>query len=54
MNTGKKSGELLSPEVVQCLQEIFAIKDTLTKREAREISFTSGASLTQVSIISYY
>ncbi|CAM6100746.1 unnamed protein product [Calypogeia fissa] len=45
---GKKAGDALSTEALKSLHEMFAIKDTLTKKEARDISFTFGASLTQV------
>ncbi|KAH9328469.1 hypothetical protein KI387_000577, partial [Taxus chinensis] len=44
----RRPRDLLPPKAVKCLQGIFAIKDTVTKREAREISAFCGATITQV------
>eukprot|EP01018_Ginkgo_biloba_P017844 Gb_02139 [translate_table: standard] len=46
---GRRPRDSLSPKAVKCLQGIFAIKDTVTKREAREISALCGATITQHS-----
>jgi hypothetical protein len=45
---GKRLGGALSPEVLSCLRAVFAVKDTITKKEARDICALSGATLTQV------
>lgn len=45
---GRRPRDLLNPKAVKCLQGIFAIKDTIMKREAREISALCGATITQV------
>ncbi|KAG6544548.1 hypothetical protein Mapa_013969 [Marchantia paleacea] len=44
----KKSGEVPSTEALKSMKEVFAIKDTITKKEAREISSMTGATVTQV------
>ena len=45
-----KLGYNLSPETLKLLQGVFAIKDTLTKKEARDLGLNSGATLTQVHL----
>ncbi|KAG0583864.1 hypothetical protein KC19_3G167200 [Ceratodon purpureus] len=48
---GTKEGKLgssLSPETLKYLHAVFAVKDTLTKKEARDLGLISGATLTQV------
>ncbi|GLJ46143.1 hypothetical protein SUGI_0972100 [Cryptomeria japonica] len=45
---GRRPRDLLTPKAIKCLQGVFAIKDTVTKREAREISALCGATITQV------
>jgi len=45
---GRRPRDLLNPKAIKCLQGIFAIKDTIMKREAREISALCGATITQV------
>eukprot|EP00252_Welwitschia_mirabilis_P026467 TRINITY_DN8696_c0_g1_i1.p1 TRINITY_DN8696_c0_g1~~TRINITY_DN8696_c0_g1_i1.p1 ORF type:complete len:1187 (-),score=265.59 TRINITY_DN8696_c0_g1_i1:419-3979(-) len=45
---GKRPRDLLSPKAAKFLQGIFAIKDTITKREARDLSALCGATITQV------
>ncbi|CAN5951480.1 unnamed protein product, partial [Sphagnum jensenii] len=47
-NGGKRLGGALSPEALSCLRAVFAVKDTITKKEARDICALSGATLTQV------
>ncbi|BBN11584.1 protein MpHD10 [Marchantia polymorpha subsp. ruderalis] len=44
----KKLGEVPSAEALKSMKEVFAIKDTITKKEAREISSMTGATVTQV------
>lgn len=46
--TGRKSGESFTPKALKCLYNVFSIKDTITKKEAREISGLCGATVTQV------
>ena len=45
---GKKPGDLLNPKAVNSMQSLFAVKDTLGKRETREISALCGLTVTQV------
>ncbi|KAI5084452.1 hypothetical protein GOP47_0000621 [Adiantum capillus-veneris] len=45
---GKKFGDSLTPKALKCLYNVFSIKDTITKKEAREISMLCGATVTQV------
>jgi hypothetical protein len=48
---GKKSGETFTPKALKCLYNVFSIKDTITKKEARDLSALTGATITQVSYI---
>ncbi|MCO5560268.1 hypothetical protein L7F22_013879 [Adiantum nelumboides] len=45
---GKKFGDSLTSKALKCLYNVFSIKDTITKKEAREISMLCGATVTQV------
>ncbi|KAI0530853.1 hypothetical protein KFK09_000401 [Dendrobium nobile] len=45
---GKKPRDLLNPKAVKYMQSIFAIKDTIGKKETREISALCGVTVTQV------
>ncbi|KAH7296533.1 hypothetical protein KP509_26G026900 [Ceratopteris richardii] len=45
---GKKLGDSLTSKALKCLYNVFSIKDTITKKEAREISALCGATVTQV------
>eukprot|EP00250_Pteridium_aquilinum_P015085 c22366_g1_i1 orf=365-4585(+) len=45
---GKRFGDSLTPKALKCLYNVFSIKDTITKKEAREISALCGATVTQV------
>ncbi|XP_062230494.1 homeobox protein LUMINIDEPENDENS [Phragmites australis] len=45
---GKKPRDLLNPKSVKCMQSLFALKDTIGKRETREISALCGVTVTQV------
>ncbi|GJN16824.1 hypothetical protein PR202_gb03847 [Eleusine coracana subsp. coracana] len=45
---GKKPRDLLNPKAVKCMQSLFALKDTIGKKETREISVLCGVTVTQV------
>uniref|UniRef100_A0A0D9V9Y0 Homeobox domain-containing protein n=1 Tax=Leersia perrieri TaxID=77586 RepID=A0A0D9V9Y0_9ORYZ len=45
---GKKPRDLLNPKAVKFMQSLFAVKDTIGKKETREISATFGVTVTQV------
>ncbi|KAM0836887.1 hypothetical protein ACQ4PT_062016 [Festuca glaucescens] len=45
---GKKPRDLLNPKAVNSMQSLFAVKDTIGKRETREISALCGVTVTQV------
>ncbi|TVU34668.1 hypothetical protein EJB05_16512 [Eragrostis curvula] len=45
---GKKPRDLLNPKAVKYMQSIFALKDTIGKKETREISVLCGVTVTQV------
>ncbi|XP_020580632.1 homeobox protein LUMINIDEPENDENS [Phalaenopsis equestris] len=45
---GKKPRDLLNPKAVKYMQSIFAIKDTIGKKETRDISALCGVTITQV------
>nr|XP_051227999.1 homeobox protein LUMINIDEPENDENS isoform X3 [Lolium perenne] len=45
---GKKPRDLLNPKAVNYMQSLFAVKDTIGKRETREISALCGVTVTQV------
>ncbi|KAJ0979852.1 hypothetical protein J5N97_015326 [Dioscorea zingiberensis] len=45
---GKRPRDLLNPKAVKYMQSIFSIKDTLGKKETREISALCGITVTQV------
>ncbi|CAM8894401.1 unnamed protein product [Rhodiola kirilowii] len=45
---GKKPRDLLNPKAVAYMQAVFAIKDKISKKEAREISAQFGITLAQV------
>ena len=51
ISPGKKTGETFTPKALKCLYNVFSIKDTITKKEARDISALTGATVTQVSFI---
>ncbi|KAL6616659.1 hypothetical protein ACP70R_038929 [Stipagrostis hirtigluma subsp. patula] len=48
INIGKKPRDLLNPKAVKCMQSFFALKDTIGKKETKEISALSGVTVTQV------
>ncbi|MCL7029918.1 hypothetical protein MKW94_002632 [Papaver nudicaule] len=48
INIGKKPRDLLNPKAVKYMQSVFSIKDTISKKESREISALCGVTLTQV------
>ncbi|KAI3975256.1 hypothetical protein MKX01_033496 [Papaver californicum] len=48
INIGKKPRDLLNPKAVKYMQSVFSIKDTISKKESREISAHCGVTLTQV------
>ena len=45
---GKRPRDLLNPKAVKCMQSLFALKDTIGKKETREISLLCGVTVTQV------
>ncbi|KAF8762488.1 hypothetical protein HU200_009457 [Digitaria exilis] len=45
---GKRPRDLLNPKAVKCMQSLFALKDTIGKKETREISLLCGVTATQV------
>ncbi|WVZ67528.1 hypothetical protein U9M48_016590 [Paspalum notatum var. saurae] len=45
---GKRPRDLLNPKTVKCMQSLFALKDTIGKKETREISLLCGVTVTQV------
>ncbi|EAY77119.1 hypothetical protein OsI_05081 [Oryza sativa Indica Group] len=45
---GKKPRDLLNPKAVKSMQSLFAMKDTIGKKETREISASFGVTVTQV------
>lgn len=46
--TGKKPGDSLNPKAVNYMQSVFSVKDTIGKKETREISTLCGITVTQV------
>lgn len=47
-STGKRPRDLINPKAVKYMQEVFSIKDAISKKESREISAQFGATVTQV------
>ncbi|XP_042476328.1 homeobox protein LUMINIDEPENDENS-like isoform X2 [Macadamia integrifolia] len=45
---GKRPRDLLNPKAVKYMQSVFSIKDTISKKESREISALCGVTVTQV------
>ncbi|XP_043718840.1 homeobox protein LUMINIDEPENDENS-like [Telopea speciosissima] len=45
---GKRPRDLLNPKAVKYMQSVFSIKDTISKKECREISALCGVTVTQV------
>ncbi|KAJ1286980.1 hypothetical protein BS78_03G394400 [Paspalum vaginatum] len=45
---GKRPRDLLNPKTVKRMQSLFALKDTIGKKETREISLLCGVTVTQV------
>ncbi|KAL5983832.1 hypothetical protein ACLOJK_017927 [Asimina triloba] len=45
---GKRPRDLLNPKAIQYMQSVFSIKDTISKKETREISALCGVTVTQV------
>ncbi|MQL71969.1 hypothetical protein Taro_004284 [Colocasia esculenta] len=45
---GKKPRDLLNPKAIKYMQSIFSIKDTVSKKDTREISALCGVTITQV------
>ncbi|OVA04318.1 Homeobox domain [Macleaya cordata] len=48
INIGKRPRDLLNPKAVKYMQSVFSIKDTISKKESREISALFGVTITQV------
>ncbi|KAL5712963.1 hypothetical protein ACHQM5_015083 [Ranunculus cassubicifolius] len=48
INIGKRPRDLLNPKGVKYMQSVFSIKDTISKKETREISALCGVTITQV------
>ncbi|CAA6654255.1 unnamed protein product [Spirodela intermedia] len=48
INIGKKPRDLLNPKAIKYMQSIFSIKDSVSKKETREISALCGVTITQV------
>lgn len=46
--TGKRPRDLLNPKAVKYMQEIFSVKDSISKKECRDISAQFGITVTQV------
>lgn len=47
---GKKPRDLLNPKAIKYMQSIFSIKDSISKKETREISALCGVTITQVVV----
>ncbi|KAB2616243.1 homeobox protein LUMINIDEPENDENS-like [Pyrus ussuriensis x Pyrus communis] len=45
---GKRPRDLLNPKAIKYMQSIFSIKDTISKKESRELSALFGVTVTQV------
>ncbi|XP_058084253.1 homeobox protein LUMINIDEPENDENS-like [Magnolia sinica] len=45
---GKRPRDLLNPKAIKYMQSVFSIKDTISKKETREISALCGVTVTQV------
>ncbi|XP_068658714.1 homeobox protein LUMINIDEPENDENS-like isoform X2 [Aristolochia californica] len=45
---GKRPRDLLNPKAVKYMQSVFSIKDTISKKETREISALCGVTVSQV------
>lgn len=45
---GKRPRDLLNPKAVKYMQSVFALKDTISKKETREISSLFRITATQV------
>ncbi|KAF8401507.1 hypothetical protein HHK36_012447 [Tetracentron sinense] len=45
---GKRPRDLLNPKAVKYMQSVFSIKDTISKKESREISALCGVTVSQV------
>ncbi|KAJ4727626.1 putative Homeobox protein LUMINIDEPENDENS [Melia azedarach] len=45
---GKRPRDLLNPKALKYMQEVFSVKDAISKRESREISAQFGVTVTQV------
>ncbi|RWW45108.1 hypothetical protein BHE74_00049083, partial [Ensete ventricosum] len=45
---GKRPRDLLNPKAVKYLQSVFSIKDTIGKKETRELSALCGVTVSQV------
>ncbi|XP_038681934.1 homeobox protein LUMINIDEPENDENS-like isoform X2 [Tripterygium wilfordii] len=48
INIGKRPRDLLNPKAVKYMQEVFSIKDAISKKESREINAQFGVAVTQV------
>ncbi|KAF6142679.1 hypothetical protein GIB67_015165 [Kingdonia uniflora] len=48
INIGKRPRDLLNPKAVKYMQSVFSIKDTIGKKDSREISALCGVTVTQV------
>jgi hypothetical protein len=51
-SAGKRPRDLINPKAVKYMQEVFSIKDAISKKESREISAQFGATVTQVIFLS--
>lgn len=45
---GKRPRDLLNPKAIKYMQSVFSIKDSINKKETREISALFGVTVTQV------
>lgn len=48
---GKRPRDLLNPKAVNYMQSVFSIKDSISKKELREISALFGVTVTQVCML---
>lgn len=53
-DTGKRPRDLLNPKALKYMQSVFSIKDTIGKKETREISALCKVTVSQVSCFNYF
>lgn len=51
---GKRPRDLLNPKAIKYMQSVFSIKDSINKKETREISALFGVTVTQVCSFSIW